>query len=162
MLYYLFDLSQVDEVPHVKIFRFESSLYYANQEHFVQKLFSKTGLDPRSVATDYKPTKNDIHQQLRKRSRQNGECREVSEGFVFGSLKIHFHFLYNSLLPSDTIWQHKSGSTLAQVMAGCLTAPSHYLNQCWVIIIKVLWYSHKGYFKGKAHDVSLRYEFENL
>ena len=24
------------------------------------------------------------------------------------------------------------GSTLAQVMACCLTAPSHYLNQCWL------------------------------
>ena len=36
----------------------------------------------------------------------------------------------NSLKPSDAIWRHKSGSTLAQVMACCLTAPSHYLNQC--------------------------------
>ena len=40
----------------------------------------------------------------------------------------------NSLWHSDTIWRHKSGSTLAQVMACCLTAPSHYLNQCWLII----------------------------
>ena len=31
----------------------------------------------------------------------------------------------NSLWPSDTIWRHRSGSTLAQVMACCLTAPSH-------------------------------------
>ena len=34
----------------------------------------------------------------------------------------------NSLWPSDTIWRHKSGSKLAQVMACCLMAPSHYLN----------------------------------
>ena len=40
----------------------------------------------------------------------------------------------NSLRPSDTIWRQKSGSTLAQVMACCLTAPSHYLNQCSLII----------------------------
>ena len=33
--------------------------------------------------------------------------------------------------PSDAIWRQRSGSTLAQVMACCLTAPSHYLNQCW-------------------------------
>ena len=32
--------------------------------------------------------------------------------------------------PSDAIWLHRSGSTLAQVKACCLTAPSHYLNQC--------------------------------
>ena len=41
----------------------------------------------------------------------------------------------NSLRPShsDAILRHRSGSTLAQVMACCLTAPSHYLNQCWLI-----------------------------
>ena len=43
----------------------------------------------------------------------------------------------NSLRPSDAIWQHRSGSTLAQVMACCLTAPSHNPNQCWLIISKV-------------------------
>ena len=32
------------------------------------------------------------------------------------------------------IWQHRSGSTLAQVMACCLAAPNHFLNQCWLII----------------------------
>ena len=43
----------------------------------------------------------------------------------------------NSLRPSDAIWRHRSGSTLAQVMACCLMAPSHYPNQCWLIISKV-------------------------
>ena len=52
----------------------------------------------------------------------------------------------NSLWPSDTIWQQKSGSTLAQVMAWCLTAPSHYLNQCWLIISEGLWHSPEGKF----------------
>ena len=28
-------------------------------------------------------------------------------------------------------------------MACCLTAPSHYLNQCWLIISMVLWHSPK-------------------
>ena len=41
---------------------------------------------------------------------------------------------FNSPWPSDTIWWYRSGSTLAQVMACCLTAPSHYLNQSWLII----------------------------
>ena len=41
--------------------------------------------------------------------------------------------------PGDRIcaalmWGHRSGSTLARVMACCLTAPSHYLNQCWLFI----------------------------
>ena len=41
------------------------------------------------------------------------------------------HLHCNSLWPSDAIWQHWSGSTLAQVMAWCHQAPSHYLKQCW-------------------------------
>ena len=42
----------------------------------------------------------------------------------------------NSLWPSDAIWRQSSGSTLAQVMACCLMAPSHYLNRHWLIISK--------------------------
>ena len=34
--------------------------------------------------------------------------------------------------PNDVIWLQRSGSTLAQKMGCCLTAPSHYLNQCWL------------------------------
>ena len=45
------------------------------------------------------------------------------------------------LWASDTIWWHRSGSTLAQVMACCLTVPSHYLNKCWLIIKCALWHS---------------------
>ena len=45
-----------------------------------------------------------------------------------------------SLWPSDTIWWHKSGSTLTHVMACCLVASNHYLNQCWLIISKVQWH----------------------
>ena len=38
----------------------------------------------------------------------------------------------NSLWPSDAIWRYKTRPTLVQVMAWCLTAPSHCPNQCWV------------------------------
>ena len=41
------------------------------------------------------------------------------------------------LWTSDAIWQHTSGSTLAQIMIWCLTTPSHYLNQCWLIISEI-------------------------
>ena len=34
----------------------------------------------------------------------------------------------NSLWPRDAIWLHRLGSPLVQVMACCLTTPSHYLN----------------------------------
>ena len=49
---------------------------------------------------------------------------------------------FNSLWPSGVIWRQRSGSTLTQVMACCLTAPSHYLNQCWLIISEVNWHSY--------------------
>ena len=52
----------------------------------------------------------------------------------------------NPLWPSDAIWRPGTGSTLAQVMACCLMAPSHYLSQCWLIIRKVRviwWHYHK-------------------
>ena len=43
------------------------------------------------------------------------------------------------LWPSDGIWWHRSGSTLAQVMACCLRATNHYLNQCWLTISEGQW-----------------------
>ena len=48
--------------------------------------------------------------------------------------------------PGDAIWRHRSGSTLAQVTVWCLTAPRHYLNQCWLAIRKVQWESPEGNF----------------
>ena len=52
----------------------------------------------------------------------------------------------NLLWPVDIIWRHKTRSTLAQVMAWCLTAPSHYLNQYWLVISEVQWQSLEGNF----------------
>ena len=40
-----------------------------------------------------------------------------------------------------TAYGARSGSTLAQVMAWCLMAPSHYLNQCWLLISEVIFCS---------------------
>ena len=45
-------------------------------------------------------------------------------------------------------------------MACCLMAPSHYLNQCWLIINGVLWYSPYNNFTGSTWDISSWYEFE--
>ena len=42
-------------------------------------------------------------------------------------------FRLNTLWPSHAIWHLRSWSTLIQVMASCLIAPSHYQNQCWLI-----------------------------
>ena len=69
-------------------------------------------------------------------------------------------FCFNSLRPSDAIWRQWSWTTLAQVMACCLTAPSHYLNQCWLIIRGVLWHSSENSFTGIAQGIDSGYEFE--
>ena len=65
-----------------------------------------------------------------------------------------YSLLLNSLWPSDAIWQQRSGSTLAQVKACCLTAPSHYLNQCWLIISEVQWHSYQGNFTTGASTIN--------
>ena len=61
---------------------------------------------------------------------------------------------FNSLWPWDAIWRHRSGSILAQVMACCLTAPSHYLSHCWPIISKVQWHSSDGNFTRDASAIN--------
>ena len=66
----------------------------------------------------------------------------------------------NSLWPSDAMWQHRSGSTLGQVMGWCLTVPSHYPTQCWLIISKVLQHSRKTNFTGSAQGIYSWNEFE--
>ena len=48
------------------------------------------------------------------------------------------HVIVNSFWTVDCIWWHRSWSIL--VMASCLKAPIHYLNQCWLLICQVLWY----------------------
>ena len=62
----------------------------------------------------------------------------------------------NLLRPSncDTIWRHKFGSTLAQVMACCLMVRSHYLNQCWLIISKVQWHPSECSFTSDNSAIS--------
>ena len=67
----------------------------------------------------------------------------------------------NSLWPSDAIWRCRSMSTLAQVMACCLTAPSHYLNQCWHTINKVQWHSSDGNFTRYTSTIDHWVLFEN-
>ena len=57
--------------------------------------------------------------------------------------------IVNILWTSDAIWGHRTWWTwwtLVQVMAWCLRAPSHDLNQCWLmmsIISEILWHSFR-------------------
>ena len=51
---------------------------------------------------------------------------------------------FNSVWPKDAIWCQWSWSILTQVMACCLTALSHYMNQYCLTINMVLDSPHKG------------------
>ena len=51
-------------------------------------------------------------------------------------------------MASCTFTQHRF-----MVMTCCLTTPSHYLNQCWLIISEVFWHSYEGGFTGNAQDI---------
>ena len=67
----------------------------------------------------------------------------------------------NSLGPSETKWRQRTGSTLAQVMACCLPAPSHYLNQRWLIMNLMLWHPPESNFIGISQNINSINEFQN-
>ena len=50
---------------------------------------------------------------------------------------------------------------IGQVMACCLLAPNHYLNQCWLLISKLLWHSPESNFIVSAQVAILYNDFEN-
>ena len=72
---------------------------------------------------------------------------------VYSCLGIHLEN-YMIISFSYVIWRHGTRSTLVQVMTCCLTAPSHYLNQCWLIIIKVMWWSSKDNYTSNVQVIN--------
>ena len=72
---------------------------------------------------------------------------------VAETCQLMFYVNLYSLWHSVAIWRHRSGLRLARVTACCLTAPSHYLNQCLLIITEMLWYFHEGNFRKKCLDI---------
>ena len=63
--------------------------------------------------------------------------------------------------PSDAIWWHRPGSTSIQVVACCMAAPSHHLNQCWLLISEVMWHSPESNFTASDQAIILYDEFKN-
>ena len=70
------------------------------------------------------------------------------------SLYMYFTSLVRLWFNTDCIWQHRSGSALMQLMAHCLTAPSHHLRQCWLVINEVQWHLPQGSYTGNSQNVS--------
>ena len=69
--------------------------------------------------------------------------------------------MFNSLWPSDVIWHHRSCSTLFQLMACCLTTPSYYLNQCWLLTSDLLWHSNESIITMNGQGAITYNEFQN-
>ena len=66
--------------------------------------------------------------------------------FLFG-----FRLLGNVL---SAIWRHRNRWTLTQIMTCSLTASTHYLNQCWLIISQVPWHSSDGIIVARSNQQS--------
>ena len=89
--------------------------------------------------------------------RNNRKCKFM---LIFSKNKFNMTRV-NSLWPNHPIWGHRTWSTLAQVMACCLTAPSHYLNQCWLFISKVQSHSSGNHFTKDTSANNHWNQFEN-
>ena len=84
----------------------------------------------------------------------------VTDEWIMGKRDIT-RFEFNPLGPNDAMWRWRSWSTLVQVMVCCLTAPSHYLNQCWLIISKVLWHSSQHIIVRRFEDTNQKSKIED-
>ena len=58
-----------------------------------------------------------------------------------------------SLWGSDAMWRRRSSSSLVQVMACCLTAPSHYMKQCYLQCSFVAFTERQFYMKCSWHQL---------
>ncbi|NXD76381.1 S26A2 protein, partial [Halcyon senegalensis] len=70
---------QLSSIANIKIFRFESSLYYANKDYFKTVLYQKTGVNPVLMATK--------HRQVEARANADTGDRKSFFGTRFDCLK---------------------------------------------------------------------------
>ena len=66
---------------------------------------------------------------------------------------------FKSFWSTDVIWRHRSRSILVQVTACRLMASSHYLDQYWLLIHRILWHSPESNFTASAQANILHYGF---
>ena len=85
---------------------------------------------------------------------------KIDTAWYIGTKHEMYIRLINSLWPCDSIWWQGSWSTLSQVMACCLKAPSHYLNQCWLIVHEVPRHSYESNFTMSVQAIILYNGFE--
>ena len=74
----------------------------------------------------------------------------VIQSMIVVSLNKHLNRHLTAISLILVTWRHIIWSTLVQVMACWLTAPSHYLSQCWLLISES-W--SECIFTEKAQDI---------
>ncbi|KAH3816869.1 hypothetical protein DPMN_118393 [Dreissena polymorpha] len=89
---------QVTEVPGMKIFRFETSIYFANAEHFRDRLYKKTGLLPRKLL---KRKRKAMHETLQRRKRELEEMELEKKRKAAQSPQRHYHIEVVTEAPVD-------------------------------------------------------------
>ena len=76
------------------------------------------------------------------------------------------HDVAQSYLTHGHLLTPHGDTDLGQQRFRCLTTPSHYLNQCWLIISEVLWHSSEENFTTNTIDISrwlsLKYQWFNI
>ena len=67
-------------------------------------------------------------------SYRGSTCLDVMTSWCYKACGIYFWHFVITFWSDDALWRHRIGSALAQIMAYCLTALSHYLTQRVVIV----------------------------
>ena len=91
-----------------------------------------------------------------------GTASACNKNLYFDLSHLMYSVYDNIIRPSDVILWHRCGSTWAQVMACCLTTPTHYHNQCWFLILEVPWRSTENNSIGIAQAKILDNTFETI
>lgn len=82
---YIFQLIQI---PGIKIFRFDCNLYFANAEQFRDRLYERTGLNPKKLKTKKQKA---LYKALLQRKREI-ELAEIEEAAALKKEKVNVNF----------------------------------------------------------------------
>ena len=91
-------------------------------------------------------------------------CHSISDPVLLHmpSRSFQNHDVIYTLWIGSAIWSLRYGSTLAEAMVCCSTAPSHYLIECvWLVISRLLWHSHEISFTGHVQHSILAKEIKD-
>lgn len=81
---------QLIQIPGIKIFRFDCNLYFANAEQFRDRLYERTGLNPKKLKTKKQKA---LYKALIQRKREI-ELAEIEEAAALKKEKVGVSWRY--------------------------------------------------------------------